>query len=78
MKLVRLRVTNAKIQKNLSKRHDSAENAYFMLWPHPFQKIRQIKAWYYRLDLTNPLRSDILPILFGLTFGIIGITKIEW
>ena len=22
-----------------------------------FQKIRQIKAWYYRIDLTNPLRS---------------------
>ena len=36
---------------------NSAENAHFMLWPDQFQKIRQIKAWYYRIDLTNPLRS---------------------
>ena len=44
MKLVRLLVTNAQIQKNLSKHHDSAENAHFMLGPDQFQKIRQIKA----------------------------------
>ena len=36
---------------------NSAENAHFMLWPDQFQKIHQIKAWYYRIDLTNQLRS---------------------
>ena len=36
---------------------NSAENVHFMLWPDQFQKIRQIKAWYHRIDLTNPLRS---------------------
>ena len=35
----------------------SAENVHFILWPDQFQKIRQIKAWYYRIDLTNRLRS---------------------
>ena len=34
-----------------------AEHAHFMLWPDQFQKICQIKAWYYRIDLTHPLRS---------------------
>ena len=36
---------------------NSAENAQFMLWPKQFQKIRQIKAWYHRINLTNPLKS---------------------
>ena len=29
----------------------------FMLWPDQYQKIFQIKAWYYRIDLKNPLKS---------------------
>ena len=41
----------------MAKCNDSAENAHFMLWPSQFQKNCQIKAWYYRIDLTNPLRS---------------------
>ena len=35
----------------------SAEITHFMLWPNQFQKIRQIKSWYCRIDLTNPLKS---------------------
>ena len=35
----------------------NAENAHFMLWPDQFQKIRQIKACHYIIDLTNPLSS---------------------
>ena len=46
-----------KLKKKLLKRHDSAGNVPFMLWPDQFQKNREIKAWYYRiLDLKNPLR----------------------
>ena len=33
------------------------ETAHFMLWPNQFQKNCQIKTWYYRMELTNPLRS---------------------
>ena len=40
-----------------TRQNNSAENAHFMFWPNQFQKIRQIKAWYYRIDMTNPLRS---------------------
>ena len=36
---------------------NSAENAHFMLRPDQFQKNCQINAWYYRIHLTNPLRS---------------------
>ena len=39
---------------------NSAENVHFMLWPDQFQKIRQIKAWNYKIDLTNPLRSSMV------------------
>ena len=39
----------------------SAVNAHFMLRSNQIQKIRQIKAWYYRIDLTNPLRSYNCP-----------------
>ena len=49
--------TLAHIQKNLSKRHNSAENAHLMLRPDQFLKIRQIKAWNCIINLTNPLRS---------------------
>ena len=69
MKLVRLWVTNAHIQnkkkkqkkrqkeKKKSKCNNSAENVHFMLWLDQFQKIHQIKAWNYKIDLTNPQNS---------------------
>ena len=52
-----LKIKKKKNRQNAKVNINSAENAHFMLWPDQFKKIRQIKAWYYRIDLTNPLRS---------------------